>query len=178
MKSSGKLLKIAQIGRGVGLRGFLKLHLHSDFPEQFKKDSKFYLSSKKELIVEEYDQKRGTIKFVGFDDKESASTLTNQFLYTTHKESRENCSLKEGEFFWFDLIGALILEDGMTLGQVEDIQRFEPDDFLLVKTDKRFVDMSLPKQFLIPYIERFVLKFDKENKMVHTKDALELLKSS
>jgi len=28
-------IEVAQVGRLVGLRGELKLHIHSDFPEQF-----------------------------------------------------------------------------------------------------------------------------------------------
>lgn len=178
MKSSDELLKIAQIGKSVGLRGFLKLHLHTDFPEQFKKNSLFYLSNKEELVIEEYNRQRGIVKFAGFNDKESASALTNQFLYTTFKQSQENCSLSEGEFFWFDLMDALVLENETLLGKVTDIQRFDPNDFLIVQTDQKLLDMSLPKQFLIPYIERFIIKFDKENKTVYTKDALELLKNS
>lgn len=178
MKSSDELLKIAQIGKSVGLRGFLKLHLHTDFPEQFKKNSIFYLSNKKEVVIEEYNHKRGIVKFAGFNDKESATILTNQFLYTTFEESQENCSLNEGEFFWFDLMDALVLDEDITLGKVVDIQRFEPNDFLIIKTDKKLLEKSLPKEFLIPYIERFIIKFDKENKTVHTKDTLELLKNS
>ncbi len=178
MKSSNELLKIAQIGKSVGLGGFLKLHLHTDFPEQFKKNSIFYLSSKKEVVIEEYNHKRGIVKFADFNDKESASILTNQFLYTTFEDSQENCSLSEGEFFWFDLMDALVVENETLLGKVIDIQRFDPNDFLIVQTDKKLLDMSLPKQFLIPYIERFIIKFDKKNKTVYTKDALELLKNS
>ncbi len=178
MKSSNELLKIAQIGKSVGLGGFLKLHLHTDFPEQFKKNGIFYLSNKKEVVIEEYNHKRGIVKFAGFNDKESASILTNQFLYTTFEESQENCILNDGEFFWFDLMDALVIENETLLGKVIDIQRFDPNDFLIVQTDKKLLDMSLPKQFLIPYIERFIIKFDKENKIVHTKDALELLKNS
>ncbi|NPA50162.1 MAG: ribosome maturation factor RimM, partial [Epsilonproteobacteria bacterium] len=29
---------VAQIGRSVGLKGYLKLNIFSDFPEQFKKN--------------------------------------------------------------------------------------------------------------------------------------------
>jgi len=36
MKKAKEKFFIAQLGKTHGLRGDLKLHLHTDFPEQFK----------------------------------------------------------------------------------------------------------------------------------------------
>lgn len=178
MKRSDNFIQIAQIGKTVGLKGFVKLHLHTDFPEQFQKDHTFYLKDKKIITIEQYDKKRGIVKFVDFDDKESASTLTNKFLYTTFEDSEKNCLLKKDEYFWYDVIGALIKEDEMILGKVKDIQRFAPNDFLMIQTSKELQNRSLPKEFLIPFIDRYIINFDKDEKIVYTKDTLELLKNS
>jgi len=178
LKSENRLLKIAQIGKAVGLQGFLKLHLHTDFPEQFKKNRVFYLKDKKELIIENYNKQRGIVKFVGYNDKESASILINQFLYTTFEDSQKNCSLDKEEYFWFDLMDATVLDSDLVVGKVVDIQRFDPNDFLVVQTDTNLQDKSLSKQFLIPYIDRYIVRFDKAEKKVYTKDTIELLKNS
>mgnify|MGYP000951624045 CR=1 FL=1 len=37
------IVKVATIGRCVGLKGYLKLHNKSDFPEQFKKGATFFI---------------------------------------------------------------------------------------------------------------------------------------
>lgn len=177
MKKSN-LLKVAQIGKSVGLRGDLKLHLHTDFPEQFKKDEVFYINDSTTLIIENYNPQRGTVKFIGFNTKEDASALTNQFLYTTFEKSEKNCVLKDNEYFWFDMMEAKVFEDDLYLGEVTDIQRFDPDDFLVVETDVNLQKKSLPKQFLIPYIDRYIVDFDKENRILHTKDTFDILKSS
>ena len=178
MKSRDNFIQIAQIGKTVGLRGFLKLHLHTDFPEQFQNNKVFYLQNDKTITIEKYNKKRGIIKFVGFDDKEGASVLTNQFLYTTFEDSSKNCQLKKNEYFWYDMINVVVIEKDTTLGQVIDIQRFDPNDFLIVQTTKELRDKSLPKQFLIPYIDRYIINFDKDKKIIYTKDTLELLKNS
>lgn len=172
------LIKVAQIGKTVGLRGDLKLHLHTDFPEQFKKDKVFFKNDFSNLIIENYNPQRGIVKFVGFNTKEYASILTNQFLYTTFEDSQKNCILEDDEYFWFDMMNAKVFENDMCLGEVTDIQRFDPDDFLVVKTDTNLQDASLPKQFLIPYIDRYIVDFDKDSKTLHTKDTLDILKSS
>ncbi len=178
MKSRDNFIQIAQIGKTVGLRGFLKLHLHTDFPEQFQKDKTFYLKDDQILTVEQYDDKRGIIKFVGFNNKEEASKLTNKFLYTTFEDSSKNCRLKENEYFWYDMINALVMENDITLGKVIDIQRFDPNDFLIIQTTKELQDKALSKQFLIPYIDRYIINFDKDKKIIYTKDTLELLQNS
>ena len=177
MKKSN-LVKIAQIGKTVGLRGDLKLHLHTDFPEQFKKKRAFFKNDLTKLIIENYNPQRGIVKFFGFDDKEDASVLINQFLYTTIEDSQNYCALRDNEYFWFDIIDAKVYQDDLYLGHVIDIQRFDPDDFLVIKTDKNLQNMSLPKQFLIPYIKRYIVDFDKNSKTIHTQDTLDLLKSS
>ena len=64
MNNTSSLLEVAQLGRLVGLKGELKLHLHCDFPEQFKKGKTFQTSKGDILEVLSYNQGRGVISFV------------------------------------------------------------------------------------------------------------------
>lgn len=178
MKSSKDLIKVAQIGKGVGLKGELKLHIKSDFPMQFKKNNTFYLSKDKPLKIENFNAKRALVKFEGYDTPEEASALTNRFLYTTYEDTLKNCPLEKDEYFWFDLMGAKVTEGETLLGEVENIERFEPNDFLVVKTDDKLLLEGYPKTFLIPYIERYIVDFDKDKRVIHSKDALDILKNS
>ncbi len=168
---------IAQIGRTIGLWGDLKFHLHTDFPEQFKV-GQTYKSNRGDLTISDINFTRGTIRFRGYESIDSAKKLTNAKLYTNETQTKENCELGEGQHFWFDVIGCSVKQDDEVLGVVEDIQRMAETDYLAVKTDAALVEAGLSKQFLLPYIERYIIKVDTEEKIVYTKDAKDILEAS
>ena len=168
---------IAQIGRTVGLWGDLKLHLHTDFPEQFKVGNS-YQSNRGELTISDINFKRGTIRFQGYESIDAAKKLTNTKLYADETQTKKNCSLEKGQHFWFDVIGCTVKQGDEVLGVVDDIQRLADVDYLAVKTDKALVESGLPKHFLIPYIDRYVIQTDEEAKTVYTQDAKDILEAS
>ena len=168
---------IAQIGRTIGLWGDLKFHLHTDFPEQFKV-GKTYKSNRGDLTIADINLTRGIIRFTGYESIDSAKKLTNTKLFSNEEQTKENCDLKEGQHFWFDVIGCVVKQDDDVLGLVEDIQRMADTDYLSVKTEVNLVETGLSKHFLLPYIERYIIKVDTEEKIVYTKDAKDILEAS
>jgi len=168
---------IAQIGRTIGLWGDLKFHIHTDFPEQFKVGST-YKSNRGDLTIADINFTRGTVKFRGYESIDSAKKLTNTKIYASIEQTKENCDLKKGEHFWFDVIGCSVKQGDEVLGIIEDIQRMGDTDYLLLKTDDALVKADLPKTFLIPYIDRYVLNADIEEKTVYVKDAKDILEAS
>jgi 16S rRNA processing protein RimM len=168
---------IAQIGRTIGLWGDLKFHIHTDFPEQFKV-GKTYKSNRGDLTISDINHARGTIRFKGYESIDSAKKLTNAKLFANEAQTKENCELGEGQHFWFDVIGCRVQQDTEVLGKVEEIQRMADTDYLSVKTDEKLVEAGLSKNFLIPYIERYIIKIDTEDKIVYTKDAKDILEAS
>jgi len=168
---------IAQIGRTVGLWGDLKFHLHTDFPEQFKTGATFQ-SSRGELTISDINLKRGTVRFVGHESIDAAKKLTNVKLYSDEAQTKANCDLAQGEHFWFDIIGCSVVEGEEVLGKVEDIQRLADVDYLSIQTEASLVDAGLPKQFLLPYIERYIIQSDTDAKTVYVKDARDVLEAS
>jgi len=168
---------IAQIGRTIGLWGDLKFHLHTDFPEQFKVGTT-YKSNRGDLTISDINEKRGTIRFVGYESIDSAKKLTNVKIFADEAQTRENCELKEGQHFWFDIMGCIVMQDDESLGKVTDIQRMGDTDYLAVQTESHLVNAGLTKSFLLPYIERYIIKVDIEEKMVYTKDAKDILEAS
>ena len=171
-------IEVAQVGRLVGLRGELKLHIHSDFPEQFCAGKTFVTQKNLKLEIASYNEKRGLVLFRGYESRESASCLVNSFLLTTMEDTLEDCNLDSDEFFWFDIIGCEVKENESVLGVVREIERIGDTDYMVIKTDKTLVDKKLSKTFFLPYIDRYVLSADKETKVVHVKDGLELLENS
>jgi 16S rRNA processing protein RimM len=179
MNNPSSLIEVAQIGRLVGLKGELKLHLQCDFPEQFKKGKTFTTQKGETLEVFSYNPSRELISFVGYQGRDVAAKLVNTFLFTTHENSIQECALQEGEFFWFDLIEASVIDDdGTVLGTVDEIERIAATDYLVIKTDEILVKKGLAKTFYLPYIERYIITFDKAKKEVLSKDGLGILENS
>ena len=168
---------IAQVGRTIGLWGDLKFHLHTDFPEQFKIGNT-YKSTRGDLTIADINFERGIIKFRGYESIDSAKKLTNVKLFANMEQTKENCDLKDGQHFWFDIIGCVVKDEELLLGTVEDIQRMGDTDYLAVKTAEALVAEGLPTSFMLPYIEHYVLKSNIEEKVVYTKDAKGILEAS
>ena len=168
---------IAQIGRTIGLWGDLKFHLHTDFPEQFKIGNT-YKSNRGDLTIADINFTRGIIKFRGYESVDSAKKLTNTKIFANEAQTRENCELKEGQHFWFDIIGCTLMQEEMVLGIVTEIQRMGDTDYLVIDTDKALIGAGLSKNFLLPYIEHYVIDVDIKEKIVYTKDAKDILEAS
>ncbi len=172
------LVQVAVIGKSVGLRGEQKLHLLTDFPKQFKKGAVFQTQEGEKLEIESFNPKRGTVKFTSCNNIDDTKKYINKRLYSTIEDTKKNCPLKEGEFFWFEIIGAKVEEEGRILGVVKDIERISSNDYLIVKTDRDLIEKKLPKIFYIPYIDKFIDRFDREKRVVYTKSAYEILENS
>lgn len=170
---------VAKLGKAVGLQGHLRLFIDSDFPEQFKKGAVFKTNKKLELKIAEYNSSRELIKFENFDDVETAKKLTNQELFSSIEQTKENCKLKKNEFFWFDLISCNIYENDLLLGKVKEIQRYPLNDYLEITTDEELVKKGFPKVFLIPHIfDKYVLNVNINDKKIEVKDSLVILENS
>jgi len=61
-KHNKELLHIATIGKTVGIKGDMKFHDKSDFPEQFQAGSTFFINKKDTITLTEVNFERGLIK--------------------------------------------------------------------------------------------------------------------
>lgn len=178
MKDDSKLLHIATLGKSVGLKGDMKLHIKSDFPEQFVDGAEFLMKDGSKTVLANVDLERGIVRLDGCETPESTKRFINAKLYTTYEATREACELEEGEFFWFDLVGCSVSEDGRLLGRVTDIERISVQDYLAIKTDSALVAQGEVKSFLIPYQSPFILDTDIESKRIEVKGGLDILQAS
>lgn len=169
---------VAKLGKAVGLKGHMKLFIESDFPEQFHKGATFTTNKKETLVVQDFNPTRGIVKFESIDDMDSAKKLTNSQLFTTYEATKENCQLEENQYFWFDIIGCKIEEENSILGEIIEIHRYPVDDYFEIKTDKTLVEKGLPKTFLVPYIDEYVLEVNIDKKVVTTQGTFDILENS
>jgi 16S rRNA processing protein RimM len=168
---------IAQVGKTHGLHGDLKLHIHTDFPEQFKAGYTFQSSSGL-LEIHEINLTRSIISFKGYSGVDYAKKLTNTKIYASLEETKERCELKEGEHFWFEIEACSVVEEGAVLGKISEMQRLADVDYMFIQTDEKLVKEGMATTFLVPYIERYIVKKDMKEKIIFTKDAKEILEAS
>ncbi len=176
--SKKELLHIATLGKSVGLKGDMKLHIKTDFPEQFQKKATFYITPEKTVTIEDVNFQRGTIRLQGCNTPEEAKKFTNARLHTTVEATREHCELQEGQYFWFDIEGCEVYEEGRLLGKVIEVERILENDYLKVKTDDALVAQKLPKTFLIPYLDHIILNVAIEEKKIEVAGAYDILEAS
>lgn len=144
---------VAKLGRTVGVQGFVKLHNLSDFPEQFKCGASFFDKNLRVLKIKARNAQ--SVLFEGFESLESAKTLVNLELFQSVEKSRTSCKLNEGEFFYFDIIGLEVFENGLLLGIVKDILP-AGNDLLLIKSDESLVKKGFASEFYLPYVDFYV----------------------
>lgn len=170
---------VAKLGRTIGLKGEMKIFIDSDFPEQFTKGATFTTNKKTSLTIKSINSNKQTVSFEEINDVDEAKKFTNATLFTSLEDTRDNCSLKEGEHFWFDIIDCEVYEGDLLLGKVKDIQRLPVSDYLEIKTDENLVKEGLSKLFLLPYDKtNFIENVSIEQKKIFVKDAKAILENS
>ena len=160
----------------------MKLHIKSDFPEQFVNGATFFTSERannnETVTLNHVNHERGTVRIQGYDNPESAKKFTNKKLYTTIERTRKECHLEDGEYFWFDLEECDIVEEGKILGKVDEVDRLTVSNYLKVKTSQELVEKGFAKTFLIPYHKPFVTDTDIDKKIITVSGAMDILEAS
>lgn len=169
---------VAKLGKSVGLKGEMKIFIDSDFPEQFKKGATFTTNKKLNLTVSSYNSNRDTIIFEEVNNVDEAKKLTNQQLFSSIEETKKSCNLNDNQYFWFDIINCKIYENEELLGKVIELHRYPISDYLEISTSEELVNNKLPKTFLIPYEDNYILNVEIEKKSITVKDAKAILENS
>lgn len=147
------LVLVAKLGRTVGVQGFVRLHNISDFPEQFECGASFFDKNSRVLKIKARNAQ--SVLFEGFESLESAKTLVNLELFQSVEKSRASCKLGDDEFFYFDIIGLEVFENGLLLGVVKDILP-AGNDLLLIKSDESLVKKGFASEFYLPYVDFYI----------------------
>jgi len=177
-QSKNNLLHIATIGKTVGIKGDMKLHIKSDFPEQFVDGATFLINKKDKITLSEVNLERGLVKINNLTNPEDVKKFTNAKLFTTYEETRKNCHLNEGEYFFFDLEDCDVYEDGKRLGRVKEIERINITNYLSIVTDATLVKDGRAKSFLVPFIKPFKVDVDIDKKVITLRGAVDILEAS
>jgi 16S rRNA processing protein RimM len=172
------MLHIATIGKTVGIKGDMKFHIKSDFPEQFTQGSSFIISKKESITLSKVDLERSLVQINGITNIEDAKRFTNAKLFTTHEETRKNCHLEKGEYFFFDLEDCEVYEDDKLLGVVREVERLAITNYLSIVTDESLVKSGFAKSFLVPFSEPFKQSVNIDKKIITLSGAMDILEAS
>ena len=117
---------IGKIVKCSGIRGYVKVHLYSQYVGLVKKGSRFSLGESGRLRkagatyrVDNFSIKGNVVlvKFSGIDDRTAAEEIVNKYLLT-----RERAPRAKGSFLIREIIGCEVWStDGRLLGTVSDV---------------------------------------------------------
>lgn len=177
-QSRNDLLLIATLGKTVGIKGDMKLHIKSDFPEQFKKGATFLTNKNEKISISDVNLEKSLVKINNITNPEDAKKFTNADLFTSYEETRKNCTLQEGEYFWFDIEGCKVYEGDTLLGVIKEVQRITVTNYLSITTDEELVKKGYTKNFLVPFIEPFKQSVNIDEKVIMLSGAMDILEAS
>ena len=167
-----RFLIIGEIAKPHGLRGEMRVVVHTDLPERFSWLKTVYVGDRRghdtpqPFVVDtvRYHQDRVLLKLVGFDDRDAASSMSGRLLYVPESEA---IPLEEGEYFLYQLEGLAVYEEnGRLLGHLSTVLETGANNVFIVRGDHG--------EILLPDIPEVILDidFDANRMTVHLLEGL------
>jgi len=141
-----------------GLRGEVKVELHTDFPERFAPGVVVYLGEaldKVTISMARPHQGQMLLTFHGIENREAADALRNVWIFIPEDEAVQ---LEEDTYFVHDIIGLSVqTDDGKLLGTVTEVLFTGANDVYIVQTPD-----EPHRELLLPAIDEVVKVVDLE----------------
>lgn len=158
------LVAVAKAVKTRGLKGEIVADLLTDFPDRFADASTLIAitrdGQRRMVQLENYwhHQSRVVLKFAGYDDVETASTLVGCEFAVAETDRVE---LPEGHFYDWELTGFSVETiEGDRIGTVQEVMRIGGGvDMLVIRNDKQ-------QEQLIPMVESIVLNIDSNRQLI------------
>lgn len=139
-----------------GLRGEVKIELHTDFPERFTPESVVYLNEAlTEMTLEAARPHQGgmLLKFIGVDSRTDADALRGTWIFIPEESAQ---TLEEGTYFVHDIVGLTVeTAEGRILGQISDILFTGANEVYIVRSED-----DPPREILLPAINEVIQSVD------------------
>lgn len=116
-------LTVGQVSKPHGVRGEVRVIVHTDVPERFTWLKEVYVAQQtRQLVVVEgarLHQNMVLLKLAGYDDRDAAGMLRGAWLQVPEAEA---IPLAEGEYFLYQLEGLTVVTDtGESLGTLLEV---------------------------------------------------------
>jgi 16S rRNA processing protein RimM len=148
-------LAIGRVLRPHGVRGELRVEIHTDYPERFGVYRRVYLGSDHtayQISGHRFHQGRVLLKLREVTDRTAAEELRGQWVYIAMEDA---LPLAEGEVYLHDMLGLRVLTvEGEELGEVTDLIETGANPVYVVR--------GMQGEILIPDIPDVIEKIDLE----------------
>lgn len=163
--NSGEFITLARVVKTQGRRGEVAAQVHSDVPERFTEGMRVFAlppgteEIRRELEVEELwpHKELLVLKFRGVHSISEAESLVRCELQVPRSERAE---LESGWNYVSDLVGCSVLDHGIVVGCIEDVQFGAGEAPLLIVAD------SSGKKFDVPFADAYLEGLDLARKQV------------
>ncbi|MDZ4770142.1 MAG: ribosome maturation factor RimM [Chloroflexota bacterium] len=165
MAENPPYLLIGEILRPHGIRGELRMKLHTDYPERIARLEQVYLAPSvgspqvTPYFVEgmRMNAPYGLLKLRGVEDRNGAERFRGLMVMVDFANA---VPLEPGEFYLFQLIGVRVVTDeGVDLGTLREVLETGANDVYII-------DSPTYGELLIPVIAETILKTDMEARIV------------
>jgi len=148
---------IGTITKTRGLNGEVKVFNFSSFPlDRYKIKKKVYIDEDQYTISKViFDEKVVYLTFKEITDIDKAKLLINKEIYVL---SAKLPKLEKDTFYYHQLIGLEVIEDGIKLGTVSNVIEYPSSHNIFVTGDKNFN---------FPFVSNFVKNIDLVNKTIN-----------
>ena len=151
---------VGKIVNTQGLQGEMRVLSVTDFAEErFKKGSVLALFDDKDQFIRDVTivshRKQKNFDIIKFEGMNHINAI-EQYKGFSLKVAEENLSdLQEGEFYYHEIIGLDVYEEGTFIGTIKEILQPGANDVWVVKRKGR-------QDLLLPYIPSVILDVDTE----------------
>ncbi|MCC6458187.1 MAG: 16S rRNA processing protein RimM [Caldilineaceae bacterium] len=152
-------IAIGMITSAHGLRGEMKVELHTDFPERFAPGVVVYLGVELDKVTIKSarpHQGQLLLQIEGIDNRTQVDALRGVWIFVPEDEAVE---LEEDTYFVHDIIGLSVqTASGELLGTVGQVLFTGANDVYVVETPG-----EKPREILLPAIEEVIKEVDLDN---------------
>jgi 16S rRNA processing protein RimM len=128
-----------------GIRGELKVHPLTDFPERFLETTAIYVGDtliQRRVLGARLHQRAVLLRLEGVETANDAEALRNEKLYIP---ASDLVALPADQYYLHDLIGLRVVHvDGTALGVVRDVIQSAANDLLVIRSARTGQDVLLP----------------------------------
>lgn len=164
MGESMELVRIGKIVNTHGIKGELRILSDFEFKDKiFKKGIKVYIGkNKKEFTINSYRFHKifDMVTFEGYNNINDVENLKGDFVYVNESD----LNLNENEIIKSKLVGFDVIIDNENIGRITEIFQTRANDVIRVE-----------ENILIPYVDEFIEKIDKQNEKIYVKNIRGLL---
>jgi 16S rRNA processing protein RimM len=139
-----RFLVIGRIVKPHGVRGDVLVEVHTDEPDRFTWLDRVYVGREDPVPVAiervRFHKTFVLLKLAGYDDRESAKLLRDQWLQVPEEEG---LPLEEGEYYLYQIVGATVYsDDGKLIGELTQVLETKANNVFVVKG--QFGEVLLP----------------------------------